>query len=69
MKKSTIKNIYAEKFKKHSTPLLPQFMPTIPGYTVANGFILENGTDIVDGEEKAYLILKLYMKESKDELA
>lgn len=58
-----IKNIYSEKFGKKTLPLDEKYIPEIKGYECSAGFILENGTDIVDGEEKSYLVMKVYMEE------
>jgi hypothetical protein len=61
--RSKIKNIFKAKFKAKQLPLDEQYIPKIDGYKTFGGFILENGTDIVDGEEKDYLLMKVYMKE------
>ena len=61
-----IKNIYRETFKKHDIILTDEYLPKISGYNITSGFIHENGTDLVDGEERRYLILKVYMEEKND---
>lgn len=59
-----IKNIFKEKFKKHKQAVAEEYLPKIKEYDVHSAYIEENGTDIVNGEERPYLIMKIYMEES-----
>lgn len=61
--KAKIKNVYSEKFGKHKLPLAEEFIPNIKGYDCSGGFIMENGTDNINGENKSYLVIKVYMEE------
>lgn len=61
-----IKNIYSEKYRKNSVPIAPIYNPKIHGYKCDGGYILENGTDEINGEAKNYLIMKIYMEGIKE---
>jgi len=61
-----IKNIYSEKYRKHSISLSEQHIPKIKEYDCTGGFIMENGTDEIDGENKNYLVIKVYMEQKED---
>jgi len=58
-------NIYRETFKEDASILTEQYLPKINGYTIKKGCILENGTDVINGKQEPYLIMKLYMQEDK----
>jgi len=62
-----IKNIYKETFRKPYPRIEKPHELSIAGYDVGDCFIKENGTDEIDGEQKTYLVIKVYMDEAKDE--
>lgn len=54
-----IKNVYAVKSYKHKNALnIDAFKQDVKHSQ--GGFIVEQGSDMVDGEEKEYLITKIY---------
>ncbi len=59
----TIKNIVAMKYRKHKVELPPNAVLSLNDFKFNEGFMLESGSDTVDGVEREYIIVKMYIKE------
>ena len=55
-----IKNTFARKYRKHTVEINDEAILKSNDITFKTGFILEDGIDTVNGEEKEYLIVKMY---------
>jgi len=58
-------NIYKEKFKGEGLIVEKHYLPKIAGHKIDKSLMIELGTDVIEGEEKAYIIMKIYMEETK----
>ncbi len=58
-------NIYRETFKEEGLKVEKYYLPKINGYKIEGAYIKENGTDEIDGKNKPYVVMKIYMDEVK----